>query len=353
MFQAALDAKDIELIGEYLEQYPFLCNESYLVGGCFIFTVITYCDLIVLKKFIQAGLNVKLRGKDGQNILHYAVRYEKLEIVKYILDSQLIDINDTDTNINTPVHHACSLGKLESLKVLLKYDPDVTILNKEGLDCLGVVDSYRNIGGNKEQYIHLIRQYMEQREAARDIEEIQQAERKLVEVKLKVRLKNKEKKIAAIGHLIEMKSELGNKIDEYKSEIEAIQDKIKSIEEGIESVEKEIEEHSALEQEIYDLKKQLQEIRSGRLPSNQGSLVELSGNNSFIDDSDCPICCHSLKPPVKIYQCSEGHYFCEKCKRNHTMKRCPNCRENLNGKGIRCRVLENLMSKRFENLDYI
>lgn len=346
-----LDANDIEIIGELLEQYPFLSNESYLHGGYFMFTAIRYCDLTVLTKFIQAGLNVKLLGEDGQNILHYAARYEKLEIIKYILDSRLIDINDTDKYRNTPVHHACSLRKLESLKVLLKYDPDITIRNIEGLNCLEVANIYLNNEGNKEEYILLIQQYMEHKEAARDIEGIQEAERKLVEAKLQFRLKNKEKKIAPIGHLIEMKRELGNKIDEHKSEIEVIQDKIKSVKERLERVEKEIEKHSALEQEIFDLRKQLQEIRSGTSSSNRRSLVELSENNSFIDDSDCPICLISLKPPVKIYQCSQGHYFCENCKRNRTMRRCPNCRENLHGKDIRCRVLENLMTKRFETPD--
>ena len=308
----------------------------------------TIRELLQLHPFLS-----RLRRENRKNILHYAVRYNKLGIVKYILDSQLNNISDTDTYINTPVHYACYLGKLETLKVLLKYDPNVTILNQEGLTCLGVAGSCINIGGNKEQYIYLIQQYMEQKEAARDIEEIQQAESKLVEVKLQVRLKNKEKKIAAIGNLIEMKSELENKIDEYKSDTEAIQDKTKSVEERVESVEKEIEEQSAVEREISDLRTQLQEIRSGKLFSNRRSLVELSENNTFIDNSDCPICCLSLKPPMKIYQCSQGHYFCEKCKRNHTLIRSPNCHENLEGKDIRCRVLENLMAKRFENLDYI
>ena len=354
MFHDVLDANNIEIIGELLEQYPFLSNESYLLNEYFIFTAIRYCDLTVLKKFIEADLNVNLRGEDGQNILHCAVRYDKLEIVKYILDSQLIDINDTDTYINTPVHYACSLGKLKSLKLLLKYDADVTILNKARLNCLGVAYSYLNTGGNKEQYINLIQKYMEQKEAARDIEEIQRAENKLVEVKLQVRLKKKEKKIAAIGHLIEIKSELENKINEYnESEAEAIQDKIKSVEVQLEVVEKEIEEHFVLEREIFDLRKQLQEIRNGKTFSNWRSLIDLSEINSFIDDSDCPICCLSLKPPVKIYQCTQGHYFCEKCKRNHTIIRCPSCRENLNEKDIRCRVLENFMAKRFEDPNYI
>ena len=233
-----LDSNKIEIIGELLEQHPFLSNESYMPSEYFIFTAMRYCDLTVLKMFIEANLNLNLRGKDGQNILHYAVCYDKPDIVKYILDSQIINVNDTDWYVNTPVHYACSLGKLESLKVLLKYDPDVSILNDAGLNCLGVADSCLSIGGNKEQYINLIQQYMEQKEAARDIEEIQQAESKLVEVKLQVRLKNKEKKMAASGHLIEMKSELESKIDEYKSEIETIQDKIKSVEERLEGVKK-------------------------------------------------------------------------------------------------------------------
>ena len=309
MFWDVLDANNTEIIGELLEQYSFLSNESYLPDEYFIFTAVQYCDLTVLKKFLQADFDLNLRGKDGQNILHYAVRYDKLEIVKYILDSQLIDINDTDTYKNTPVHYACSLGKLELLKVLLKYDPDVTITNAAGLSCLDVAGRYLNNRGDKEQYINLIQQYMKQKEDARDNEEIQRAERKLREVKLEVLLKKKEKKIAAIAHLIEMKSEL-------------------------EGVEKELEEHSAMEREISGLRKQLQEIKNGKTPSNWRSLIEISENISFIDDSGCPICCHSLKPPVKIYQCSQGHYFCEKCKRNHTMTRCPNCRDNPSGKDM-------------------
>lgn len=41
---------------------------------------------------------------------------------------------------------------------------------------------------------------------------------------------------------------------------------------------------------------------------------------------ECPVCVEVMKPPRKIFQCSNGHIICEQCKKNPAVKVCPTCR---------------------------
>ncbi len=40
----------------------------------------------------------------------------------------------------------------------------------------------------------------------------------------------------------------------------------------------------------------------------------------------CPVCLTLLRPPMRIFQCPEGHILCEECKENPAMVHCPQCR---------------------------
>ena len=353
MFFDALEANNVELIEEIIQHHPDLVNDSYFYHGHFIFTLVRCCDLHIFQKFMGAGCDLKVRQGDGRNILHRAVYYEKLDIIKYILDFCRFDINETNRYNDTAVHDACYFGKLESLKVLLQYNPDVSILNEQGRNCLEVANIALYLSDTKRECADLVQQYMIEKESMKDYEEIRQAERKLIQIKLEVRLKNKQKKLAEMEDISEKKSKIEAKIEEYKTEIREIQNKIKNSEVELEKIVEELEQYSVLEKEVSDLRWKVLTVKSKIHCSNPKFPPDVSKNNSLIDDTDCPICCCSLKPPIKIYQCSEGHYFCEKCKRNYAMKNCPSCRENLLGKDIRCRVLENLMAKRFEDPAYI
>ena len=44
---------------------------------------------------------------------------------------------------------------------------------------------------------------------------------------------------------------------------------------------------------------------------------------------ECSVCLDEMKPPVKIFQCQNGHVMCESCKNHPTMKKCPTCRHGL------------------------
>ena len=58
------------------------------------------------------------------------------------------------------------------------------------------------------------------------------------------------------------------------------------------------------------------------------------------DQFACPVCMELLKPPLRIFQCPEGHILCENCKENPSLVHCPQCRVPLEKNCSRNRALE-------------
>ena len=54
---------------------------------------------------------------------------------------------------------------------------------------------------------------------------------------------------------------------------------------------------------------------------------------------DCPVCLEEMRPPKKIFQCSNGHSFCEQCKKNPALKSCPVCRVAFTGFNVTRNIL--------------
>ena len=50
-----------------------------------------------------------------------------------------------------------------------------------------------------------------------------------------------------------------------------------------------------------------------------------------LQDFECSVCMDEMKPPVKIFQCRNGHVMCETCKDHPEVLRCPTCRMPLQG----------------------
>ena len=50
---------------------------------------------------------------------------------------------------------------------------------------------------------------------------------------------------------------------------------------------------------------------------------------------ECPVCfvdMADMKPPIRIWQCAQGHLVCETCKSNPNIRFCPTCRQDLVGR---------------------
>ena len=67
---------------------------------------------------------------------------------------------------------------------------------------------------------------------------------------------------------------------------------------------------------------------------------------------ECPVCLEEMKPPKKIFQCSNGHVICELCKGNPEVRSCPTCRVKFRGHNVvRNIVAEKLARSTFETED--
>ena len=66
----------------------------------------------------------------------------------------------------------------------------------------------------------------------------------------------------------------------------------------------------------------------------------ISQNEEDEDQFACPVCLEVLRPPLRIFQCPEGHILCENCKENPAIVHCPQCRVPLESNCSRNRALE-------------
>eukprot|EP00092_Neocalanus_flemingeri_P058183 GFUD01069291.1.p1 GENE.GFUD01069291.1~~GFUD01069291.1.p1 ORF type:complete len:257 (-),score=76.02 GFUD01069291.1:48-818(-) len=65
---------------------------------------------------------------------------------------------------------------------------------------------------------------------------------------------------------------------------------------------------------------------------------------------ECPVCFEEMKPPVHIWQCSQGHLVCQTCKTRPEVRHCPTCRQEIVG---RATVVENIAAQIHSDKDNI
>lgn len=76
-----------------------------------------------------------LRGKNGDELIHHAVRGRDIEQVITILENQNNSCNinsQTFSRNDTPLHIAAKLNDVQMIKVLLLYNADQTMVNNNG-----------------------------------------------------------------------------------------------------------------------------------------------------------------------------------------------------------------------------
>ena len=60
---------------------------------------------------------------------------------------------------------------------------------------------------------------------------------------------------------------------------------------------------------------------------------------------DCPVYIEEMVPPKKIFQCSNGHAFCEQCKDNPSVSSCPICRIVFTGSNVSRNILAESLAR--------
>merc|ERR1711936_156732 len=80
--------------------------------------------------------------------------------------------------------------------------------------------------------------------------------------------------------------------------------------------------------EIYDMKETIQSMKIVLSSSDvDEEIVEKTKS-----ELECPVCMEEMRPPKRIWQCSDGHPLCENCRKKPEMNNCPTCRKYLVGR---------------------
>jgi len=165
--------------------------------------------------------------------------------------------------------------------------------------------------------------------------------------------KSTQQKIELINKLIEVQKLESGEMSEAKSEKYKRLESIKH-DSKVEN-EKTQRKIVILEEEIENLliekSRKLKGFRETEIKLTK-DLEKAKGENLVNEDEDeqldCPVCLESLKPPLRIFQCPEGHILCENCKENPSMVHCPQCRVSLESNCSRNRALEEIARNYFK-----
>ena len=75
--------------------------------------------------------------EDGRTILHYAVAEEQEKVCLALLKKHA-EVDVIDTNGDTPLHIACRMGRTSVVKLLVRYNADITCRNKDKMSASDV-----------------------------------------------------------------------------------------------------------------------------------------------------------------------------------------------------------------------
>ncbi|MBC6415905.1 MAG: ankyrin repeat domain-containing protein [Bdellovibrionales bacterium] len=107
-------------------------------------------DLGTVTDLIANGADIHIKNKDGKTLLHLAVEYEHLEVVKALIEAGA-EINARDINGKTPLHYAFTCpyaftsNDKELVELLITKGADVNARDKYGNTPLHLAIKYEDV----------------------------------------------------------------------------------------------------------------------------------------------------------------------------------------------------------------
>ena len=105
----------------------------------------------------------KLKNDKYTTYLHLAIQSGHFEIIKEFLDKNLIDINITNSDGDTPLIEACRFGNLDCILTLFENDKlDFNHCNNDGDDAVEVLGGMKTKEPikDKNEYLMIIQDYL-------------------------------------------------------------------------------------------------------------------------------------------------------------------------------------------------
>ena len=286
----------------------------------------------------------------------------------------------------TALMEACNFGHRAVVELLLS----VPSIDLEAMNIRGQRADEVAMSRGHEVLAQLIQAKRHAREQPEELPRIRELEEQVENLKTETRnrlLQNIDNKYAELANLRSL----------HEKEIESMTRNIDSLQEQLEEamksrlsmITRQVRIVKNAEEEIRQLKRKLDNFDRYAAPSqvmmppqppitfnsvaispmmspstggarSMGSLHTAGGGSHsnldmtlFDKDFECSVCLDDMKPPVKIFQCRNGHVMCESCKNHPEVITCPTCRIPLPGPNALMRniPMEKLARSYFEKVD--
>ena len=119
-------------------------------------------------------------------------------------------------------------------------------------------------------------------------------------MKILVRIKHKKQKFYNHDDLNQRRQMLSKRKDRYEKEIADLEKQIEKVNQEMQRL-----DHSLIPYDTFV--KEIEGLSAQSLTNFEPHPDKIE---VLIHDTDCPVCCLSMRPPTKIYQYHNGHHYC-------------------------------------------
>ncbi|XP_071104740.1 ankyrin-3-like [Haliotis cracherodii] len=135
----------MEMVKYLLTQNMVDINSKGVDGMTPVLMAVYWGYRAVFEYLLEKGADTSRVDSDGNNILHIACRGENVEIVKYVLTQNMVDINSKGVDGMTPVLVAAYWGYRAVFEYLVEKGADTSVVDADGNNILHIACRGENV----------------------------------------------------------------------------------------------------------------------------------------------------------------------------------------------------------------
>lgn len=250
----------------------------------------------------------------------------------------------------TALMEACNFGHRSIVDLLLT----VPSLDLEARNLRGQRADEVALSRGHDQIADIIQAKRQYREQPEEMLQIRELEEKVEHLKIETRNRLLLSIDSKYVELANLRSLHEKEIETMTEQIDALQEKLEeAMKSRLSMITRQVRIVKNAEEEIRQLKKKLENFdrysstsnllqsnfraaspvvaQAATSPAQSLGSLNYPGSHGNIDsifdkDFECSVCLDDMKPPLKIFQCRNGHVMCEVCKNRPEIISCPSCR---------------------------
>nr|ACO12369.1 E3 ubiquitin-protein ligase SINAT3 [Lepeophtheirus salmonis] len=258
----------------------------------------------------------------------------------------------------TALMEACNFGHRD----IVEYLVSISNIDLEAINLRGQRAEDVALSRGHEEIADYIKNARLVKENPEELPEIQELEKKVSDLKTETRQRLLQNIAEKYELLREIKEEHEAEIEPLIIQIESLQSQLdEAMKKRMSMITKQVRKVKIVDEEIRQIKRKLDNFdryaSTGNLSDIHALKAHASGSNPdlsvFEKDFECSVCLEDMKPPIKIFQCLNGHVMCDTCKSHPEVITCPTCRVPLVGVNSLMRNLpmEKLARSYYNKLD--